>query len=310
MILTVTANASLDRILFIDEFVPTTNMRVQKNLDAVGGKGYDTSVALQCLGVPNLALGCIAGRSGEALRAQLDGYGIRHDLVWVEGDTRIAHVIIETRHRRHSHITSIGYTLTEADVAELLARFRRHLPAAKWVVVAGAAAPGAPPDLYRTEVEIAQAAGVPVLTDCHSEPARLAAAAHPAVHKMNRAELAATYNVRAGSVADLARAVRDLAQRLGLPAMVITCGADGILAVTAAGSYLATVPHQEEVNAAGAGDAVSAALVWRLSEGDDWPAALQWAGAASAATVLTERTAESRIEDVRHIFPLVRVAAL
>jgi 1-phosphofructokinase family hexose kinase len=310
MILTVTANASLDRILFIDEFVPTTNMRVQKNLEAVGGKGYDTSVALQCLGVPNLALGCLAGRSGEVLRAQLDGYGIRHDLIWVEGDTRIAHVIIETRHRRHSHITSLGYTLTAADVAELLARFRRHLPAARWVVVAGAAAPGAPLDLYRTEVELAQAAGVPVLTDCHSEPARLAAGARPAIHKMNRAELAATYGVRADTIADLERAVRDLARRLDLPAMVVTCGADGILAVTRGGSYLATVPHQEEVNAAGAGDAVSAALVWRLGEGDDWPAALQWAGAASAATVLTERTAESRIEDVRRLYPLVCVAVM
>lgn len=310
MILTVTGNASLDRILFIDEFVPTTNMRVQKNLTAVGGKGYDTSVALQCLGVPNLALGCIAGRAGEDLRDQLDGYGIRHDLVWVEGDTRIAHVIIETRHRRHSHITSLGYTLTAADVAELLARYRRHLPDASWVVLAGAATPGAPPDLYRTEVQLAHDAGVPVLTDCHSEVARLAAQARPTIHKMNRAELANTYGVSADSMEELAQAVRNLAGSLGLPAMVITCGGDGILAVTHAGSYLAVVPHQEEVNAAGAGDAVSAALVWRLGAGDDWPAALQWAGAAGAATVLTEKTAESRREDVRRIYPQVRVAAL
>ena len=46
MILTLTPNAALDRLLFIDEFKPGTVMRPQKMIDKVGGKGLDSSVAL------------------------------------------------------------------------------------------------------------------------------------------------------------------------------------------------------------------------------------------------------------------------
>jgi fructose-1-phosphate kinase PfkB-like protein len=72
--------------------------------------------------------------------------------------------------------------------------------------------------------------------------------------------------------------------------------------VTEEGSFLATSPPLEEVNAAGAGDGVSAALVWRLSLRDRWPEALRWAAATGAAVVLTEGTAECRPEDVQRIY--------
>lgn len=42
-----------------------------------------------------------------------------------------------------------------------------------------------------------------------------------------------------------------------------------------AGILLAAAPDQLPVNAAGAGDTVSGALVWRLAGGDPWPAALR-----------------------------------
>ena len=95
---------------------------------------------------------------------------------------------------------------------------------------------------------------------------------------------------------------RAILRRYGLPALVITCAADGILAVLPEGSLWARTLPQDEINAAGAGDAVSAALVWRLSQGDGWDSALRWAAAASAAVVLTEATADCRWEDIQRIF--------
>ena len=54
-------------------------------------------------------------------------------------------------------------------------------------------------------------------------------------------------------------------------------------------------------------DAVSASLAWRLGAGEDWPTALRFAAAASAATVLTAATAESRLEDIQRLLPLAQV---
>ncbi len=70
-----------------------------------------------------------------------------------------------------------------------------------------------------------------------------------------------------------------------------------------------SVPPQAAINAAGAGDAASAGLVWRLSEGDSWEEALKWCGAVSAAAVLTEATGEVRMEDAEKLYPQVSVNA-
>ena len=89
--------------------------------------------------------------------------------------------------------------------------------------------------------------------------------------------------------------------RFHLHNFVLTCGRKGLLAFTPQATYLANAPRQQEVNAAGSGDAVSAALTYRLSLGDSWESALRWAVAAGAAVVLTEGTAECQMTDVEHI---------
>ena len=48
-------------------------------------------------------------------------------------------------------------------------------------------------------------------------------------------------------------------------------------------------------------------LAWRLSLGEGWEKALLWAGAVSAATVLTQRTGDVRMEDVERIKPDVTI---
>ncbi len=307
MILTVTANASLDRLLFISEFAPMTNMRVQRNLDAVGGKGFDVSVALQCLGVETTAFGFMAGPTGERLVHLLTEYGIRPDVLWVRGDTRIAHVIIETRYHRHSHITSVGYSVNDDDVERFTARYCTHLAQARWAILSGSLPLGAPSDFYARLVTLASEWDVETIVDCVGAPMQTAASAHPTILKMNRAELAQSFGVVGETLLELTHRVRVLAEQKRLNSLVITCGAEGILAVTRVGAFLAIAPRQAEVNAAGAGDAVSGVLAWRLSQKESWPVALRRAAAVGAAVVLTERTAECRTEDVDRLLAQVTV---
>jgi 6-phosphofructokinase 2 len=95
-----------------------------------------------------------------------------------------------------------------------------------------------------------------------------------------------------------------------LPALVVTCGKQGILALTPEGDFLAAASEQAVVNAAGAGDAVSAGLAWRLSLGDGWEETLRWAAAAGAATVLTAGTADCELAQVERIYPQVKISRL
>jgi fructose-1-phosphate kinase PfkB-like protein len=169
---------------------------------------------------------------------------------------------------------------------------------------------GAPPDFYARLARIARQAGVPFLVDCFGEPARKTLDCPPTILKMNRAELNTTFGLTAHTITEVHHAAAEIHRAHHLENLVITVGKEGLLAVTAEGAFLACAPSQEEVNAAGSGDAASAALAWQRSLGSPWPLALQWAAAAGAAVVLTEGTAECDRADVERIFPQVQVFEL
>ena len=124
---------------------------------------------------------------------------------------------------------------------------------------------------------------------------------------MNLDEYNQTFGQKAKSITDLFHATDRIMVENQLNALVITCGEEGIFAQTQEKVFHVQVPTQPVLSAAGAGDVASAALVWRFASGDDWFRALQWAGAASAASVLTEATGEVKLEDVNTLFPLVKV---
>ncbi len=307
MFLTLTANAALDRVIFIDEFVPATTMRAPRFIECAGGKGFDTSVALRGLEQPTTAIGFVAGYYGSLLVNVLTNYGIDIDPIWLPGETRLANVLVETVRARHSHVMIGALPVSAADLETLLARFQAHLPQADWVVGAGSLPPGMSPSFYADLVTRAHAAGKPTLIDATGAPLLEALAAKPAVVKLNQDEFVDTFGVNGGELAMVVAAARQVRLLYDLPAIVLTCGREGVIALDAQGVVQAQAPVQRAVNAAGAGDATSAAIVWRRAQGDGWAETLRWAAAVSAASVTTEATAEVRLADVEHLLPDVRI---
>jgi len=309
MFLTLTANAALDRVIFIEEFVPATTMRAPRFIECAGGKGFDTSVALRGLGQPTTAIGFVAGYYGSLLVNVLTNYGIDIAPIWLPGETRLANVIVETTRARHSHVMIGALPVSAAGLETMLAQYQTHLPAAAWVVAAGSLPPGMPVTFYHTSVTLAHAAGKPVLIDATGAPLWEALPAKPDVVKLNQDEFVDTFGLTGGDLLAIVTAASQLRQTHDLPAIVLTCGREGVVAITAEGVMQAQAPVQRAVNAAGAGDATSAAIVWRRAQGDDWAETLRWAAAVSAASVTTEATAEVRLADVEHLLPDVRVTA-
>jgi 1-phosphofructokinase family hexose kinase len=311
MILSINANAAVDRVMFINRFLPGQVMRPEVSLDCVGGKGADSALVLSVLGAPHLLISFMAGENGRQLEKLYHKFGICSELLWVEGETRFSHVIVETDHNNlHSHITTRGYSINAEDYARFLDCVSSRVSAQDWILCAGSLPEGAPDTFYRDIIEIAHQNGAKALIDCFGKPFKMSLEASPEVVKLNRLEFAATFSQSPVGISDLAKSARQVMNDYHLSAMVITLAAEGILAITPEGSYLVRGLHVAEVNAAGAGDAASAAITYRLSLGDDWISALQWAGAAGAAVVLTQGTAECHYEDILHFRSQVQVETL
>jgi len=312
MFLTVTPNPALDQILFIEAWRAGVPVHARQTATSVGGKGLDASVALRHLGQPTTGLHFAAGQTGQALLALLETYGVAPEPVWVEGETRTAHIIAEMDTGTHTHIFSGGLRITPAHLSALLARFAALLGVARFCLTGGKLPEGVPQDFFRTLAELAAQAGVPFLVDSFGAPLQACLPARPAVVKMNRDEFAATFapDDPTPALPDLQARAAAVQRQHALPALVVTCGAEGLLAFTEGGAWRAVAPPQKTLNAAGAGDAASAALAWRLAEGDDWASALRWAAAVSAAVVLTPGTADFDLDVARGLLGQVRIESL
>ncbi|NUS04997.1 MAG: 1-phosphofructokinase, partial [Nonomuraea sp.] len=71
----------------------------------------------------------------------------------------------------------------------------------------------------------------------------------------------------------------------GADAVVVSMGADGLLAVTGEGTFRARMPYTVAGNPTGAGDSLVAGLALGLVEGSPWPERLRRAAALGAAAV-------------------------
>jgi 1-phosphofructokinase family hexose kinase len=303
MFLSVTSSPPVDKILFIPEWTPGIPQHATLLVTSVGGKGLDASVALRHLGQPTTGLFMAAGETGKELENLVSAYGILPEIIWTEGESRTAHIIAEALSQQHTHIFTGGLSINAAHKKALLERFQALLPGADWVLTGGTVPPGQEATIYYTLADLCRQAGKPILIDSLREPMLQALPAGPTIVKMNRAEFAWTFKTETSSLEALIEQAEQVYKDHRLNALVVTCGADGILAFTPNGFIHAVPPLQVVVNAAGAGDSASGALAWRLYEGDSWVEAVHWAAAVSAACVLCEGTADLRFEDVRRIYP-------
>ena len=266
-----------------------------------GGKGLNVARTLHALGVDVLVLGLAGGVTGAGVEAALRERCVPAALTPVAGETRRTFSVVDDRTVTAFH--EAGPTVGEEEFAGFRRGYERALAGATAVVLSGSLPPGLADGTYATLIEIAAAAAVPAVLDAHGEALRRGAAAGPAIVKPNLAELAALACPAASSAlapsadgpANLATAAAG--QLRGAQAVVVTLGADGLLAATGDGCWRARAPAAVAGNATGAGDAVAAALAHGLVLGRPWDERLRHAAALGAATAAAPVAGEFRRQD-------------
>ncbi|WP_326797579.1 1-phosphofructokinase family hexose kinase [Streptomyces sp. NBC_01808] len=294
MFLTVTLNLALDVTYRVPRLRAHASHRVTDVTERPGGKGLNVARVLAALGHPVTVTGLAGGPTGAQVRALLaaESAGVTDALVSVAGNTRRTVAVVDGSTGDTTQLNEAGPEVTADEWAVFLDAYASLLKGSgtgtgtgegpapvRAVALCGSLPPGVPVDAYAELVRAAHAAGVPVLLDTSGEPLRHGVAAGPDLVKPNAEELAQL----TGDTEPLRAA--DDARRRGAHAVVASLGADGLLAVTAEGTWRAAPPRHVPGNPTGAGDSAVAGLLSGLAEGLDWPARLARAVALSAATV-------------------------
>lgn len=260
MIVTLTANPSVDRTIEVAGLRRGGVLRALSARVDAGGKGINVARALTANGYRAVAVLPTGGAEGDQLVGLLARSGLRFVAVPVRGAVR-ANVAVVEPDGTTTKLNEPGPQLDPAEVAALAAAMLgAAADGARWAVLCGSLPPGAPVGFYRDLVRQLRAAGVRVAVDTSGPAFGSVLGARPDLVKPNREELAEAAGRPVDTLGEVAAAGRLLCAA-GAGAVLASLGPDGAMLVTPAGCWLATGPVREPRSTVGAGDALLAGFL-------------------------------------------------
>jgi 6-phosphofructokinase 2 len=308
MIYTITLNPALDRTLLIEKIKPDDSNRIEREDRYAGGKGIDVSRVLITLGIDNKAMGFIGGFSGEELEGRLLNDGISSDFVRISGETRTNIILNDLSTGGQSVFSARGPEVQPFELMQLIHKLEK-INNCEVMIISGSLPPGIHAEVYRRIIEIAKEKGAKTVLDADGEALQIGVAACPDIIKPNRHELGRLIGRKLGSQQDILEAATKIL-KAGIPEVLVSMGALGILHVSAAGRYLATPPQIKVQNTIGAGDSAVAGYVYGILSGKTIKDSLITSVAAGTATTMRPGTALCRKEDIFELIPKVTFTEL
>ena len=166
-----------------------------------------------------------------------------------------------------------------------------------------------PAGWYRDLTAECRKRGAAVYLDTAGEPLILGITAKPDCIKPNREELEPLYGYRLATTESLAEAAWQLLHR-GVGQVVVSLGAQGALLATREAVLFAAAPTVTALNTTGAGDTMTAALIYARLHGLTPEETLRFAVAAATAKVVRAGTQPPVMSDIGALQPQVEVRSI
>ena len=188
MIVTVTMNTALDRILTVPNFHRGQRHRASDKLTLAGGKGIIVARALKRLGVPVVATGLVGGRNGRRILEELSEEAVLDDLVRIEDESRTSTAVIDPTSGGYTEIIEWGPLVNPEELEVLRDKIGYLSRGAEMVVFAGSLPRGVDAGFYAEEIRELNRRGIPTVLDTEGEPLRLGVEAEPDLATPNQLE--------------------------------------------------------------------------------------------------------------------------
>lgn len=306
LILTVTLNPAIDKIITLPKFKIGMDFRALNIILNAGGKGLNVSRALKNFGIQNVATGILAGSSGEFVSEKLRDEQIDQDFTKIKGETRTNLTIIAEYSRTITRILEQGPQIRSKDWSNFKKSFAGRLKGKKFVVFSGSNAAGLKDSSYRELIEIAHKKGVKAVVDTSGQALKEAIKAKPYSIKPNLEEAEFVLGKKLRSTEAIKEAIWGF-HKLGVGVVVISQGHVGAMASDGKVIYRAIAPSVPIRNNVGCGDALIAGLLFGECHGWTFKRSFQWAVAAGSANALQLRPGDIDPRVIQRLLPQVKV---
>lgn len=291
MVYTVTFNPALDYVVRMADFRSGGINRTEREEVQFGGKGINVSTVLSHLGVENIALGFLAGFTGQALEKGLRKSGVRTDFIWLpEGLTRIN---VKIKAGEETEINGQGPGIPAAALEELFRKLDQ-LQSGDILDLSGSIPASLPDDVYQRILQRLEGRGILSVVDATRELLCAVLPYRPFLIKPNNHELGEIFGQTPVTDQEITACARQLQER-GARNVLVSMAGDGSLLLDEAGNcHRLGVPKGKVLNSVGAGDSMVAGFLAGWLRTGDYAAAHRMGAAAGSATAFSDGLAEEK----------------
>ena len=301
MIYTVTFNPSLDYIVSVEDFRPGLTNRTDSELLLPGGKGINVSIVLKNLGISSIALGFVAGFTGDEVVRRLTEMGVESGFIGIgEGFTRIN---LKLQSIDGTEINGQGPKISREKVQMLMEQLSR-LEEGDVLFLSGSIPTSMPDNTYQKIMERLDNRNVRIVVDATKDLLLNALPYHPFLIKPNNHELGEIFDVELGTRSEVISYAGKLKER-GAQNVLVSLAGEGAVLVAADGKvYEAPAPEGVLINGVGAGDSMVAGFMAGYMEKEDYEYAFHMGLAAGSASAFSEYLATK--EEILQVYDQVK----
>lgn len=296
MIITVTLNPALDRIVQLENFKPGKLNRTDYTTIKAGGKGINVARVVKNLGKDVIAMCLLGGYTGNWIKEILKKEEVPLDITDIKSPTRENIKIVDKKARRETEINSTTCVSVE-EYRNFKKSLIKLLPEAELLIMAGSVPSGIANNIYRQLLSLAGEYNVKTILDTSGVLLKEALAGEklPFLIKPNIHELKELLDYNIDSMDDIIKATSMLLNR-GLKNVVVSLGSEGALFINS-NKRLLIQPPEIEIGSTtvGAGDAMVGGLVKGILEGLSFEEMARYSAAVATSYVKTGDITEKNI---------------
>lgn len=293
MIYTVTFNPAIDYTVKLSALRAGELNRNLSEEYLFGGKGINVSGVLRNLGVESVALGFVAGFTGEGLEKGLQQQGIRTQFVHTKGMTRIN---VKIKALEETEINGIGPQITAEDMDKLYGCLDQLQPG-DTLVLSGSIPGCLADDTYEKIMAFLQERDIRMVVDATGKLLVNVLKYRPFLIKPNNHELGEIFGEVPQTDEQIIACAKKL-QDLGAENVLVSMAGDGALLLDEKGTvHRIGCPKGTVVNSVAAGDSMVAGFLAGYMQSGDYGYALKLGTAAGSATAFSLGLGEKELID-------------
>lgn len=305
MILTITANPSVDISYQLEKFNIDDVTRTSDIEKHAGGKGIHLGYVLKELGAAPVHSGFVGGKLGEFIEEDLEKIGQKTRFVKVKGDTRNCIAILHEG--KQTEILEAGPTISIDEKEEFINNLNQISEGCHIINISGSLPKGLTSDFYKQIIKYAKKYNKFVSIDTSGNTLKdiINSEEKPDIIKPNETEISYVLgrNIEKGDLKEILKEepFKDI------PYIVVSMGKDGAIVKIKNKIYNAKVPKVLAINPVGSGDSSLAGALFAIDKEKSDEEIIKTSMTCGLLNVLTEEIAHIEIEKFDKYFNEIEV---